>query len=133
MPDAFPRDIVRRQQLFVPWFAAKRPVPGERNRFRRHPDLGTRRVADIRTMISSSKSCRSALVETCANYSEIARLQRAFLDPNSSADSFSMIGVNSAAAFNRDWQREGILNARFEKLLDLNTAALILKSLGVAR
>jgi hypothetical protein len=44
-----------------------------------------------------------------------------------------MIGVNSAAAFNRDWQREGILNARFEKLLDLNTAALILKSLGVAR
>jgi hypothetical protein len=46
---------------------------------------------------------------------------------------FSTIGVNSAAAFNRDWQREGILNARFEKLLELNTTALILKSLGVAR
>jgi hypothetical protein len=44
-----------------------------------------------------------------------------------------MIGVNPAAAFNRDWQREGILNARFEKLFDLNAAALILKSLGVAR
>jgi hypothetical protein len=44
-----------------------------------------------------------------------------------------MIGVNPAAAFNRDWQREGILNARFEKLFDLNTTGLILKSLGVAR
>jgi len=29
---------------------------------------------------------------------------------------FSMIGVNRAAAFNRDWQREDILNVRFEKL-----------------
>jgi hypothetical protein len=46
---------------------------------------------------------------------------------------FSMIGVNPAAAFNREWQREGILNARFEKLFDLNTTALILKTLGVAR
>jgi hypothetical protein len=45
----------------------------------------------------------------------------------------STIGVNPAAAFNRAWQREGILNARFEKLLELNTTALILKSLGVAR
>ena len=37
-----------------------------------------------------------------------------------------MIGVNPAAAFYRDWQREGMLNARFEKLLELNTTALIL-------
>jgi hypothetical protein len=37
-----------------------------------------------------------------------------------------MIGVNRAAAFNRDWQREDILNARFEKLFELNTTALIL-------
>jgi hypothetical protein len=44
-----------------------------------------------------------------------------------------MIGVNPAAAFYRDWQREGMLNARFEKLLELNTTALILNSLGVAR
>jgi hypothetical protein len=44
-----------------------------------------------------------------------------------------MIGVNSAAAFNRDWQREGISNARFEKLFELNTTALILKSLRAAR
>jgi hypothetical protein len=36
---------------------------------------------------------------------------------------FSMIAL-TAAAFNRDWQREGILNARFEKLFDLNAAAL---------
>ena len=43
-----------------------------------------------------------------------------------------MIGVNPAAAFNRDWQREGILHARVEKLREFNTAALILKSLGVA-
>jgi hypothetical protein len=37
-----------------------------------------------------------------------------------------MIGVNSAATFNRDWQREGILNARLEKLFELTTTALIL-------
>jgi hypothetical protein len=46
---------------------------------------------------------------------------------------FSMIGVNPAAAFNRAWRQEGILNARLEKLPELNTKALILKSLGVAR
>jgi hypothetical protein len=38
---------------------------------------------------------------------------------------FSMIGLNPAAAFNRDWQRKGILNARFEMLFELNTTALI--------
>jgi hypothetical protein len=43
---------------------------------------------------------------------------------------FSTIGVDPAAAFNRDWQREGILNARFEKLFEFSTTALILKSLG---
>jgi hypothetical protein len=37
-----------------------------------------------------------------------------------------MIGVNPAAAFNRDRQREDILNAGFEKLFELNTTALIL-------
>jgi hypothetical protein len=37
-----------------------------------------------------------------------------------------MICVNPAAAFNRDWQREDILNAGFEKLFDLSTTALIL-------
>jgi hypothetical protein len=38
----------------------------------------------------------------------------------------STIGINPAAAFNRVWQREDILNARFEKLFELNTTALIL-------
>jgi hypothetical protein len=38
----------------------------------------------------------------------------------------SMIGVNRAVAFNRDWQREDRLNAGFEKLFKLNTTALIL-------
>jgi hypothetical protein len=38
----------------------------------------------------------------------------------------SMIGVNPAAAFNRDWRREDMLNAGFEKLFELNTTALIL-------
>jgi hypothetical protein len=37
-----------------------------------------------------------------------------------------MIGVNPAAAFNRDWQRQDILNAGFEKLFELNTTALTL-------
>jgi hypothetical protein len=37
-----------------------------------------------------------------------------------------MIGVNPATAFNRDWQREGILTAGFEKLFELDTTALIL-------
>jgi hypothetical protein len=37
-----------------------------------------------------------------------------------------MIGVNPAATFNRHWQREGILNARLEKLFELTTTALIL-------
>jgi hypothetical protein len=37
-----------------------------------------------------------------------------------------MIRVNAAPAFNRDWQREDIMNARFEKLFELNTTALIL-------
>jgi hypothetical protein len=38
----------------------------------------------------------------------------------------SMIGVNRAAAFNRDRQRDDILNAGFETLFELNTTALIL-------
>jgi hypothetical protein len=36
-----------------------------------------------------------------------------------------MIGVIPAAAFNRDWQREGILIGGFEKLFEFNTTALI--------
>ena len=43
-----------------------------------------------------------------------------------------MIGVNPAATFNRDWRREGILNARFEKLFELNTTALILDEVSSA-
>jgi hypothetical protein len=47
----------------------------------------------------------------------------------------STIGVNPAAAFNRDWQRQDILNAGFEKLFELNTTALILddEALHLAR
>jgi hypothetical protein len=36
----------------------------------------------------------------------------------------SMIGVNLAAAFNRDGQRKDILNAGFEKLFQFNTTVL---------
>lgn len=35
----------------------------------------------------------------------------------------SMIGVNPAAAFNRDWEREHILNAGFETLFELNDSS----------
>jgi hypothetical protein len=35
-----------------------------------------------------------------------------------------MIGVNPAAAFNRDWPRKDILSAGFEKLFKFNTTAL---------
>jgi hypothetical protein len=55
---------------------------------------------------------------------KITRLQRASRIRQLTV--LSMIGVNPAAAFNRDWQREDILNADLEKLFELNTRALIL-------
>ncbi|MEA2773703.1 MAG: hypothetical protein QOD93_6665, partial [Acetobacteraceae bacterium] len=45
----------------------------------------------------------------------------------------SMIGVNPAAAFNRDWQREDILNAGFEKLFRFNMTVLTLDEASSTR
>jgi hypothetical protein len=45
----------------------------------------------------------------------------------------STTGPNRAAAFNRIWGWECILNTRVDKLFELNTTALILKGLGATR
>jgi hypothetical protein len=63
------------------------------------------------------------LQQFCAGVCELGRD-----DPISgpSLTVLSTFGIDPAAAFNRDWQQEDILNAGFEKLFELNRTPLVL-------